>query len=83
MRLVTLHRCQSGIKLGKSIYNENGKVLLSKGTELTDSLIDRLKKFNIFTVYIDDEASDGIEIIDSIPETLLMEAGDVITKGLD
>jgi putative nucleotidyltransferase with HDIG domain len=83
MRLVTLHRCQSGIKLGKSIYNERGKVLLAKGTELTDSLIERLKKFNIFTVYIDDDASEGIEIVDSIPETLLMEAGDVITQGLD
>ncbi|MBO1514097.1 HD-GYP domain-containing protein [Metabacillus bambusae] len=83
MRLVTLHRCQSGIILGKSIYNENGKVLLSKGTKLTDSLIERLKKFNIFTVYIDDEASEGIEIVDSIPEPLLMEAGDVITQGLD
>ncbi|WP_157094540.1 HD-GYP domain-containing protein [Metabacillus litoralis] len=39
MRLVTLHRCQSGIKLGKSIYNERGIVLLAKRTELTDSLI--------------------------------------------
>ncbi|MGM0875688.1 MAG: HD-GYP domain-containing protein [Bacillota bacterium] len=83
MRLVTLDRCQSGIKLGKSIYNKNGKVLLAKGTELTSSLIERLKKFNIYTVYIDDKASEGIEIVESIPEKLLVEAGNVITEGLD
>jgi putative nucleotidyltransferase with HDIG domain len=83
MRLITLDRCQPGIKLGKSIYHENGKVLLAEGTELTERLIDRLKKFNIFTVYIEDKESEGIEIVESIPEELRIEAMNLITEGLN
>jgi HD-GYP domain-containing protein (c-di-GMP phosphodiesterase class II) len=83
MRLITLDRCRQGLKLGKSIFHENGKVLLTEGTELTDTLIARLKRFNIFTVYIHDEASEGIEIVDSIPDELRVEAMNLITEGLD
>ncbi len=83
MRLITLERCQPGAKLGKSIYHENGKVLLAQGHELTDSLIEKLKKYSIFTIYIEDEASEGIEIVEAIPETLRAEAVNVITDGLD
>jgi HD-GYP domain-containing protein (c-di-GMP phosphodiesterase class II) len=83
MRLITLDRCKPGLKLGKSILHENGKILLAEGTELTDSLIERLKRFNIFTVYINDDASEGIEIVDSIPDELRIEAMSLITDGLD
>lgn len=83
MRLIRLDSCQSGMKLGKTIYNEKGKALLIKGTELTDHLIKRLKKMNTFTIYIEDHASEGIEIIESIPERLHAEAASVITEGLD
>jgi putative nucleotidyltransferase with HDIG domain len=83
MRLIQLDRCQSGVKLGKSIYNENGNVLLTKGTEITDSLVERLMKLNISTIYIEDKASEGIEIMESIPAELRSEAENVITDGLN
>ncbi len=83
MRLVRLDRCQSGIKLGRAIYSEKGKILLSKGTKLTDSFINRLKNLNIYSVYIEDESSEGIDIVESIPDELLNEASSVITEGLD
>lgn len=81
MRLENLNRCQAGTKLGKSIYNEKGQVLLSSGTELTDRLIEKLMKYNISTIYIEDEASEGIEIVESIPEELLIKAVNEITDG--
>lgn len=81
MRLVAIDKCQSGVRLGKSIYNENGKVLLSRGTELTDGLIRKLKKYQISTIYIEDTASEGIEIVESIPEELRVEALENITEG--
>lgn len=83
MRLVSLNNCQPGIKVGKTIYHENGIILLAKGTELTDHLIRRLKEFNIYTIYIEDEISEGIEIVESIPEELRIEAINVITDGLN
>jgi putative nucleotidyltransferase with HDIG domain len=81
MRLVNLDTCESGIKLGKSIYNEKGRVLLSEGTELTDGLIKKLRKYNVSTIYIEDEASEGIEIVEAIPEELRGEAVNKITEG--
>ncbi|MED4531653.1 HD-GYP domain-containing protein [Metabacillus fastidiosus] len=83
MRLITLHRCRPGTKLGKAIYNENGKVLLAKGAELTDRLIERLKQLNIFTVYIEDDASDGIDVVEAIPEELRNEVSNVIIESLN
>lgn len=83
MRLVKLDQCPAGVKLGKSIYNENGAVLLAQGTYLTNSLIERLKQFHIFTIHIEDELSEGIEIVESIPEELRIEAQNVITEGLN
>lgn len=82
MRLITLERARTGVILAKSIFHEDGKILLASGTELTDSLIRRLKQFHVFTVYIEDEVSEGIEIVESIPEELRVESIDTITNGL-
>ncbi|KIL49279.1 HD-GYP domain-containing protein [Jeotgalibacillus soli] len=81
MRLITLSRCQPGMKLGKSIYNEKGKVLLVQGTELSARLIKRLGKYHVSTIYIEDEISEGIEIIEAIPPELRFEAENTITEG--
>ncbi|WP_227937126.1 HD-GYP domain-containing protein [Alkalihalobacillus deserti] len=83
MRLITLDRCQPGAKLGKTIYDENRKVLLAKGTELSDRLLAALRRYSIFTIYIDDVESEGIDIAEAIPEELRAEAVHLITEGLD
>ncbi|MFD1735908.1 HD-GYP domain-containing protein [Bacillus salitolerans] len=83
MRLVPLERCESKMMLGQSIYDGNGRVLLAKGTELSDRLIQRLKKLHIYSVYIEDELSQGIEIVESVPERLRIEAVNVITDSLN
>lgn len=81
MRLVKIDKWKPGMKLGKPIMNNNGKILLAKGVELIDRLIPRLKKYNVTTLYIDDEVSEGIDIVESIPEALRMEALHTITEG--
>ncbi|UII54213.1 HD-GYP domain-containing protein [Cytobacillus spongiae] len=82
MRLITIDRCEAGLELGKSIYNDKGHILLSKGTKLTDPLIKSLKKHQVFTIYIEDKDSEGIDIIESIPEELRMESLHIVTEGL-
>lgn len=83
MRLITIDKCESGIKLGKTIYSENGNVLLMAGTVLTDGLLKKLKKYHIFTLYVEDDVSEGIDIIESIPQPLLIESINVVTEGLN
>ncbi|MET1013705.1 MAG: HD-GYP domain-containing protein [Paenisporosarcina sp.] len=81
MRLVNINSCHAGMKLGKAIYNEKGKVLLTQGSELTDRFIAKLKKYHISTIYIEDLASEGIDIVESIPDILRLEAMETITEG--
>lgn len=83
MRLVKLDHCETGALLAKSIFRENGTILLARGTYLTNNLIRRLKELNVFTVYIEDEASEGIEITETIPNEIRAEAASAITEGLD
>jgi putative nucleotidyltransferase with HDIG domain len=81
MRLVKINSCQPGMKLGKSIYNERGKVLLTQGSELTERFLVKLKKFHIATIYIEDHTSEGIDIEESIPDIIRLEAMETITEG--
>jgi len=61
MRLYPLEQIESGQILGRSIFGDNGGMLLAAGVELTPSLIDKLSDNNIFYIYIEDEESKGIE----------------------
>lgn len=61
MRLYSLEQIKPGQMLGRSIYGDNGNMLLAAGIELTGSLIEKLMGCNIYYVYIEDEASKGIE----------------------
>jgi HD-GYP domain-containing protein (c-di-GMP phosphodiesterase class II) len=49
------------MQIGKTIYSENGDVLLAKNTILKASYIERLKEKNIPAIYIEDELSKGID----------------------
>ncbi|MGO1369772.1 MAG: HD-GYP domain-containing protein [Senegalia sp. (in: firmicutes)] len=49
---------KEGTILGKDIYNEKGKTLLSRGTELSKGYINRIKALGIYSIYIMDEYSD-------------------------
>ncbi len=61
MRLIAVEQLEENDVLGKSIYSENAMLLLSKGVCLTQALIGKLKNANIYYVYVEDEASAGIE----------------------
>ncbi|MCP8616245.1 HD-GYP domain-containing protein [Salirhabdus salicampi] len=83
MRLIRVDHCDTGMTLGKTIYNERGSVLLAQGTELHKGLLKKLTQHGIHTIYIEDDLSEGIEVIDSIPIELRNEAVQVITEGLN
>ncbi|WP_159882924.1 HD-GYP domain-containing protein [Paenibacillus puerhi] len=68
MRLLSTSSCQAGMRLGKSIFSEDGIVLLNVGVELTDALIRRLLHFGIDYVYIADPATDDVQVEDLISE---------------
>lgn len=68
MRLIPIRSCVPGMRLGKSIFNEEGVVLLNRHAELTQSLIGRLQHLGIDYVYIEDPLTDDIQAEDPISE---------------
>ncbi|MEB3102407.1 HD-GYP domain-containing protein [Ferviditalea candida] len=76
MRLVSVAACRPGMKLGKSIYNEDGRTLLSENAELTEKILERLNTYGIKYIYIQDSRTDDIVIEDILSdETRAMAMG--------
>jgi HD-GYP domain-containing protein (c-di-GMP phosphodiesterase class II) len=68
MRMLPISLCRPGMILSKTIYNDDGMVLLAEGMEMTTSLIKRLKQCGISFVYIKDPRLEGIEVPELITE---------------
>lgn len=62
MRLISIHKCRPGETLARSIYSENGTVLVGAGVELTQRMLERLKAKNISSLYIQDKRTDDIVV---------------------
>ncbi len=70
MRMIALHRCFPGMRLARSIYSEDGKVLLAQGVELTSGIIDRLKQYGISYVYVQDAMFADLKEEPTIPDEI-------------
>ncbi len=68
MRQLSVNRLKEGDILGRTIFTNDGRILLGKGIPLKESYIARLKDLGISIVYVDDEVSKDIIIEDVISE---------------
>lgn len=80
MRAISIDNVKEGAILGKSIYSNSARLLLSKGIQLDKKLIDTLKKHDIIYIYIEDHISEGIEIYDVIDDTVRIKAMSTMKK---
>lgn len=74
MHKVHLDKVQTGMKLARTIFNSDGGVLLSKGIELREGLVDKLKKNGISEIFLEDEISRDVAVSDVINENTRHEA---------
>ncbi|MFT9849028.1 HD-GYP domain-containing protein [Aneurinibacillus sp. REN35] len=81
MRLISIERCQAGMVLAQPICTDQGTILLNTDMTLTDSMIERLKQKGINTIYIRDEATEDIEIEETISQETRQMAMKVIYQG--
>ena len=70
MRYVEINKGIPGMILAKSIYDENGRVLLGYQSVLTEEFIDKLKERGFPGIYIEDELSKDIEVQETITTEL-------------
>jgi len=82
MRLVPLNSAKQGTVIAKTLYDGNGRVLLSQGVELSEGLLNKIRDNGIYTLYINDEYSQN-EIDDIIKPELKVKAVKTIKDTYD
>lgn len=70
------------MRLGKSIYGPDGKLLLGIGIELTDYYIQRLLDLGVFMIYVDDPLTRDVELEPVIDEETRQKAVNAVRKAL-
>ena len=83
MRVVSVSNLKGGEILGKQIFDESGRVLLSVGVELKPYYIEKIKELGIYSVYIDDNISKNVIIEESISEKTRQMSKHAVKKMID
>lgn len=83
MRRILTQNLTSDMKLAKSIYSSDGRVLLGHGVKLRPQYIKRLLDLEIMSVYIEDDISKNIECTDVIAEQTRVETVKVVRDILE
>jgi hypothetical protein len=60
--------CQSGMRLAKPIFTEEGQVLVGHLVELTNSMLRKLGQLGVNYLYIEDSRTEDIIIEDPIQD---------------
>jgi len=79
MRIIPIECIRNGSFLGKTIYDDNGRVLLKAGAELTDVILHKIKYLQILSLYILDEYSEG-EVEDIIKPELRQKTISIVKE---
>ncbi|MEE3393475.1 MAG: HD-GYP domain-containing protein [Lachnospiraceae bacterium] len=69
MQLIEKGRLLPGMVLGQDVYNSRHQIVVGKGTVLTESVINRLQKFSVLRVFIDDNALSGPAGTNELPSS--------------
>ena len=60
MRLLPIEFVKPGHCLAKTIFDDDGRILLREGVSLTEAFIARIKRLQIYSIYINDEYCETI-----------------------
>jgi len=70
MKSLKLQKVKVGDVLGKSLFSEKGELMLAAGYELTQEMLNLLKKHGYRQVYLYDEATKDIKPLDVISDVV-------------
>ncbi|WP_048601270.1 HD-GYP domain-containing protein [Rubeoparvulum massiliense] len=83
MRLVSIQHCVPGMILAKDIYDESGVILIAKGMELTPRFIRRMSQMGVTHLFVIDDATEGIEPLETVSLEVRKEVMSAIHDSLD
>ena len=78
MRYISMDQAKPGMIVGKSVFNEEGKILVNYKVCLTEKLIGQMKEKKLQGLYISDELSKDINIEPLVSEELEQRATQVL-----
>jgi len=73
MRFVPINCIQEGMILGKGLPGVSGLMLLNKGAVIQSSYVCKLKELGYVGLYIEDDLSNDIEVIDVISQNVRLK----------
>ena len=81
MRKINIENVFEGFKNAKTIFDEDGRILLASGVVIKDAYIEKLRLKGVSELYIEDEISEGITVLDVVCENTRQDAK-LIVKDL-
>jgi len=73
MRFVPIHCLQEGMILGDNLFNNHGELLLSMGVALTGDYLKSIQRLKYNGVYIDDDISKDLPVLNLISNSVKSE----------
>lgn len=70
MRFVPVNCLRDGMLSGRDLFGRNGEFLLSKGSVIRASYVDKIREQGLNGIYIDDEISKDVQVSELISENL-------------
>lgn len=80
MRYINIKHAEAGMMVGKSIYNEEGQILVNYRVILTDNLIRRMAAKGLKGLYIEDSLSNDIQVDNLITDGLEIKAAQALKE---
>lgn len=82
MRLVSINNIKPQAYLAKTVYEDSGRIILVKGTQLNENYITRLKNLNVGSVYVDDGKAGAIGIDYDVSEDTRLQVFKILRMSL-
>lgn len=79
MRLISVHDISGKEILGKTIFDDDGRILLTAGCELHEAYTGKLLDMGIDEIYVEDSISEGITVGDCVSRETRNEARRIIS----
>lgn len=67
-----------GMELARNVYHADGRILLREGITISEVFINKLKEAGIYSLYIKDDLSGDVDIVDAISEEARRQSLDTI-----
>ena len=80
MRALETEELKEGMKIARTIFDDDGRVLLSCGTVLTGRYIKKLCEYGVPFIYIEDEFIGPIEVNDVVHDMVRIQTIKVLKK---